>query len=158
MKPLGMPRAALILAACAAFAAPGAQAADISMIGKWEIVEAVPAPWTRPENRAALAAEGKQLLKLVITFAPKSVISKYKLFNCKRRVVYEPNELQVDSLFQGNLPEPNPTAEAVRMGFPRGDIPGVDVHCINAKFTFHFRDADTALININRVIYTLKRQ
>ena len=73
-------------------------------------------------------------------------------------MAYEPVELQVDALFQGNLPEPNPTAVALRMGFPRGDVPSVDVKCINAKFTFHFRDKDTAMINLNRVIYTFKRQ
>ena len=47
---------------------------------------------------------------------------------------------------------------AARLGFPKGDIPGVDVQCINAKFTFHFRDRNTALLNIDRVIYTFKRQ
>jgi hypothetical protein len=73
-------------------------------------------------------------------------------------VIYEANSLEVDALFQGNLPEPNPAAAAARMGFPRSDIPGVDVRCINQTFTFHFRDASTALININNVIYTLKRR
>jgi hypothetical protein len=44
------------------------------------------------------------------------------------------------------------------MGFPRGEVPGVDVKCINATFTFHFRDPDTTMINLNQVVYTLKRQ
>ena len=133
-----------LLAFIGIVAAPaGAAAADISILGKWEIVEAAPGPWTRPEHRAALVAEGKHLLNLVITFTPAAVISKFKLFNCKRRVVYEPNALEVDALFQGNLPEPNPAAAAAQMGFPKGDIPGIDVKCINAQFTFHFRDPDT---------------
>jgi hypothetical protein len=153
-------RAAPALAAfvCLVASAPGAPAADPSILGKWEIVEAAPAPWTRPENHAALAAEGKGLMHLVITFTPKAVISKFKLFNCKRRVTYESVDLPVDTLFQGNLPEPNPAAAAARMGFPKGDIPSVDVKCINAKFTFHLRDPNTAMFNLNRVIYTLKRQ
>ena len=156
MRSIGL---SAILAFIGIIAAPaGAEAADISILGKWQIVEAAPGPWTRPEHRAALAAEGKHLLNLVITFTPATVISKLKLFNCKRRVVYEPNALEADALFQGNLPEPNPTAAAARLGFPRGEIPGVDVKCINAQFTFHFRDPDTTLINIDRVIYTLKRQ
>jgi hypothetical protein len=137
---------------------PSAAPAANSILGKWEIVEAAPAPWSNPDDRAALVAEGKGLLHLVITFAPGAVTSKFKLFNCKRRVAYEEVELPVDTLFQGNLPEPNPGAVAARMGFPKGDIPSVDVFCINAKFTFHFRDPDTALFNLNRVIYTLKRQ
>ncbi|MEX2034679.1 MAG: hypothetical protein WEA28_05760 [Xanthobacteraceae bacterium] len=153
-------RAALALVAFVwlVASAPGAPAADPSIIGSWKIVEAVPAPWSRPENHAALAGEGKGLMHLVITFTPKAVNSKFKLFSCKRRVTYEPVDLQIDALFQGNLPEPNPAAVAARMGFPKGDIASVDVRCINAKFTFHFRDPDTAMFNLNRVVYTLKRQ
>ena len=50
------------------------------------------------------------------------------------------------------------SASAARLGFPKGDIPGVDVRCLKALYTFHFRDANTALINFDRVIYTFKRQ
>ena len=84
--------------------------------------------------------------------------SKLKPFVCKSKVLYESNTIEVDALFQGNLPEPNPAAAAVRLGFPKGDIPSVDVRCLKALQTFHFRDLDTALINLDRVIYTLKRQ
>lgn len=133
-------------------------AADVSMIGKWQIVEAVPAPWAPPDQQAALTAQGKQLLKTEVTFAPSSVISKFKPFNCKSKVLYEPNSIEVDALFQGNLPEPNPAAAAARLGFPKGDIPSVDVRCLKAQYTFHFRDPNTALINLDRVIYTFKRQ
>ena len=98
------------------------------------------------------------MLKTEVTFAPGSVVSKFKPFSCKSKVRYEANSIEADALFQGNLPEPNPTAAAARLGFPKGDIPGVDVRCLKALHTFHFRDADTALISINRVIYTFKRQ
>jgi hypothetical protein len=146
------------LAVGAAFAVTAAGAADMSMIGKWQIVEAVPAPWAPAEQQEALAAQGKHLLKTEVTFAPASVISKFKPFDCKSKVLYEPNSIEVDALFQGNLPEPNPAAAAARLGFPRGDIPGVDVRCLKAQYTFHFRDPNTALINLDRVIYTFKRQ
>ena len=119
---------------------PDARASNISIIGKWQIVEAVPAPWSKPEDQAVLAAEGKRMLKTEVTFAPGSVTSKFKPFNCKSKVLYEANSIEVDALFQGNLPEPNPAAAAVRLGFPRGDIPGVDVRCLKALHTFHFRD------------------
>jgi hypothetical protein len=144
---------ALVISLMCAAAAPGA-----AIIGTWAIVEAAPAPWTAPEQRKALEAEGKRMLNTEVTFASGSVTSTFKPFNCKRRVIYEDNSIAVDALFQGNLPEPNPTAEAVRLGFPRNDIPGVDVRCLKAFWTFHFRDPNTALININRVIYTLKRR
>ena len=133
-------------------------AAEVSIIGKWQIVGAVVAPWAPPSDQAALAAEGKNMLKTEVTFAAGSVISKFKPFNCKSKVLYEANSIETDALFQGNLPEPNPTAAAARLGFPRGDIPSVDVRCLKAQHTFHFRDANTALISINRVIYTFKRK
>ena len=147
-----------IALAALAVASVQTAAAEISIIGKWQIVEAVPAPWSKPEEQAELAAEGKRMLKTEVTFAPGSVTSKFKPFNCKSKVLYEANSIEVDALFQGNLPEPNPAAAAMRLGFPRGDIPGVDVRCLKALHTFHFRDPNTALINMNRVIYTFKRQ
>jgi hypothetical protein len=139
-------------------AAAQTAAAEVSIIGKWQIVEAVPAPWTPVDQQAALTAQGKHLLKTEVTFAAGSVTSKFKPFNCKSKVLYEPNAIEVDALFQGNLPEPNPAVAAARLGFPRGDIPGVDVRCLKAQYTFHFRDPNTALINLDRVIYTFKRQ
>ena len=153
-------RARTFAAALAALAAAVLQtaAADVSIIGKWRIDEAVVAPWAPPDEQAALAAEGKRMLKTEVTFGPGSVTSKFKPFNCKSKVLYEANSIEADALFQGNLPEPNPTAAAARLGFAKGDIPGVDVRCLKAQHTFHFLDPNTALISINRVIYTFRRQ
>jgi len=150
-------RAALALAALVVFA-PTAPAAGFSILGTWQIVEAVPAPWVKLEEQAALVAAGRRLLNTEVTFAPGSVKSKFKPLDCKSKVLYETNSIEVDALFQGNLPEPNPAAAAARLGFPKGDIPGVDVRCLKALYTFHFRDPNTALINLDRVIYTFKRQ
>ena len=94
------------------------------------IVERFPAPWAAPDDLAALTAEAKRMLKTEVTFAPGSVVSKFKPFSCKSKVRYEANSIEADALFQGNLPEPNPTAAAARLGFPKGDIPGVDVRCL----------------------------
>jgi hypothetical protein len=138
--------------------APAALAADASILGTWRIVDAVPAPWSPPAAQAALAASGKRMLNTEVIFAPGSVKSKFKPFDCKSKVIYTANSIEVDALFQGNLPEPNPAAAAARLGFPKGDIAGVDVRCLKALYTFHFRDPNTALINLERVIYTLKRQ
>ena len=157
MKHFNACRAALACAALLTFAT-AASAADVSMLGKWQIVDAVAAPWSPPREQASLTAVGKRMLNLDVTFAPGSVTSKFKPLNCKRRVIYETNSIEVDALFQGNLPEPNPAAAAARLGFPKGDIPGIDVNCIEGRFTFHLRDPNTALINVDRVIYTLKRQ
>jgi hypothetical protein len=156
MKHLNACRAALACAALLA-CAPCAPAADVSILGTWQIAEATPAPWSRPQEQAALAAAGKRLLSTEVTFAAGSVKSKFKPFDCKYKVLYETNSIEIDALFQGNLPEPNPAAAAARLGFPKRDIPSVDVRCLKALHTFHFRDPNTALINIDRVIYTLKR-
>jgi hypothetical protein len=150
-------RAALAFAALVVFA-PDAPAAGVSILGTWQIVEAVPAPWVKPEEQAALAAAGRRMINTEVTFAPGSVKSKFKPFDCKSKVLYDTNSIEVDALFQGNLPEPNPATAAARLGFPKGDIPGVDVRCLKALYTFHFRDPNTALINLDRVIYTFKRR
>ena len=157
MKHLNVCHTLLVCAALAVWA-PDAMAANESILGNWQIVEAVAAPWSRPQEQAALAAASKRLLNTVVTFAPSSVKSKFKPFDCKSKVIYTPNSIEVDALFQGNLPEPNPAAAATRLGFPKGDIPSVDVRCPKALHTFHFRDPNTALISLDRVIYTLKRQ
>jgi len=104
-------RAALMLAALVMFA-PNALAAGASILGTWQIVEAVPAPWVKPEEQAALAAAGRRMLNTEVTFAPGSVKSKFKPFDCKSKVLYATNSIEVDALFQGNLPEPNPSAAA----------------------------------------------
>ena len=145
------------LTAMALFAAlPGASAQEHSLLGTWEIVEAQPAPWTDEGQRASLAAEGKRLLKQVITFAPNEVISRHKALAC-RRAQYEPTDYEADAIFQGNLPEPNPTAHAVRLGFKKGENPGVDLKCTSGAYSYHFRDRNTVLTAFNNVVYTLKR-
>ena len=136
--------------------APG-HAQQQPLIGTWEIVEAQPAPWTPENQHASLTAEGKRLLKQIITFAPNEVISKHKALAC-RRAQYEPTDYEADAMFQGNLPEPNPTAAAIRLGFKKGEVPGVDLKCTSGAYSYHFRDRNTALTARSNVIYMLKRQ
>lgn len=134
----------------------GAAAQVNSLIGTWEIVEAQPAPWTEEGQRPALAAEGKRLVKQVITFAPREVVSRHKALACKR-AEYEPTDYEADAIFQGNLPEPNPTAAALRLGFKKGEIPGVDLKRSSGLYSYHFRDRNTVLTAFSNVIYTLRR-
>jgi len=136
--------------------APG-HAQQQPLIGTWEIVEAQPAPWTPENQHASLTAEGKRLLKQIITFAPNEVISKHKALAC-RRAQYEPTDYEADAMFQGNLPEPNPTAAAIRLGFKKGEVPGVDLKCTSGAYAYHFRDRNTVLTARSNVIYMLKRQ
>jgi len=136
--------------------APG-HAQQQPLIGTWEIVEAQPAPWTPENQHASLTAEGKRLLKQISTFAPNEVISKHKALAC-RRAQYEPTDYEADAMFQGNLPEPNPTAAAIRLGFKKGEVPGVDLKCTSGAYSYHFRDRNTVLTARSNVIYMLKRQ
>jgi hypothetical protein len=147
----------LAIALTALTIASASGAPSVSIIGEWEIVEATPGPWTTAEERPRLTSAGKYLLNTAISFKPKEVTSKQKMFACKR-VIYEPNSLEHDALFQGNLPEPNPAAAAARLGFQKGDVAGVDVNCVKQKYVFHFLDRDTAMTTINNVIYKLKRR
>ena len=148
--------ARLALAASVLLACAPSRAQERSLLGTWEIVEAQPAPWTEESKRAALAAEGKRLVKQSITFAPKEVVSRHKALAC-RRAQYEPTDYEADAIFQGNLPEPNPTAAALRLGFKKGAIPGVDLKCSSGQYSYHFHDRNTALTAFSNVIYTLKR-
>ena len=125
-----LPRGARLRRACLIRA--GRRLPALSILGTWQIVEAVPRHWSKPGEGAALAAAGKRMLNPEVTFAPGSVTSKFKPLDCKSRVIYDANSVQVDALFDGNLPEPNPAAAAGRLGFPKGDIPGVDVRCLKA--------------------------
>jgi hypothetical protein len=127
------------------------------LLGKWEVVEAAPAPWSAEKERPALAAEGQRLLKMQITFTPAAVIARHKTLACTE-AEYEETQYSADALFQGSLLEPNQDAAAISLGFPRGDVPGVDVTCSTGSFSYHFRDKGTALLGFNNVIYTLKRR
>ena len=139
-------------------AAPAAAFAQQNvLLGTWEIVDAQPAPWAEQSQHASLAAAGKRLIKQAITFAPREVTSRNKSLSC-RRAQYEPTAYEADAIFQGNLPEPNPTAAALRLGFKKGEIPGVDVKCTTGVYSYHFHDRDTALTARSNVVYTLKRQ
>jgi hypothetical protein len=148
---------AFAVAALAALAPAGASAQSNALLGTWEIVDAQPAPWTEESQRASLAASGQRLIRQVVTFAPKEVTSRHKPLACKR-AQYETTDYEADAIFQGNLPEPNPTAAALRLGFKKGEIPGVDLRCTSGLYSYHFRDRDTALTALSNVIYTLKRQ
>ena len=138
-------------------ASHGTNAHGNPLLGSWEIVGAQAAPWADEGRHEALTAAGKRLINQVITFAPREVTSKNKLLACKR-AEYETTSHETDAIFQGNLPEPNPTAVALRFGFKKGEVPGVDLKCRTGAYSYHFRDRNTALTARGNVIYTLRRR
>ena len=62
-----------LASAFAALSIGPALTAGISILGTWKIVEAVPAPWSAPEEKNALATAGKRMLNTEVTFAAGSV-------------------------------------------------------------------------------------
>jgi hypothetical protein len=150
-------RASMVVVLLACVAVPAqSRAAENRLMGTWEIVDAAAAPWTMQDQRPALTARGKKLLKLHITFAANAVSAKHGVFNCKK-ARYETASYPADAVFQAALPEPQ-TKHAKDLGLPAGEVPSVDVNCSTGLFSYHFLNKDTALLGYDNVIYTLKRQ
>jgi hypothetical protein len=138
-------------------ASSDAAAADNSLFGTWQITDAVAAPWVHDPKPKVQSAETRKLLNMQITFAAKAMKSKYPTLNCSD-ASFEVSDDPPDVLFQGSLLEPNQDSVARSLGFPRGDVPSVNVSCSSGDFPFHFRDKDTVLFALNNMIYTLKRR
>jgi hypothetical protein len=143
------------IAALMVFISPGALGADNPLLGRWQVTEAAVAPWAT-DKRAAPSSEARRLINMQIAFSAKGMKSGYATLNCSD-ASFEVRSDPPDVLFQAGLPEPNQAQIAESMGFPRGDVPGVEVSCSAGEFPFHFRDADTVMFALNDVIYTLKR-
>jgi hypothetical protein len=152
-----LPRLLLLALLALALAPLRGLAAEVALLGTWEIAEAAPAPWTTEKDRPALAAEGRRLVNVEIAFRPREVAAKGKALACKNPR-YEATDYSPDALFRGALPEPQQDRMAKELGLPRGDVPGVDVTCAAGAFSYHFRDKDTALMALDDVIYTLRRR
>jgi hypothetical protein len=128
------------------------------LLGRWRIETAAVAPWVKPEKIHELVKEEnvRRYVKQPITFEAAAVKSRDPIFACKG-ATYEPTRIPPEGLFQGNLPSPQgQIAHALEL--PDGNTPGVDVVCPNSRFSYHFRDKDTALFALDNVIYTLKRR
>ena len=131
-------------------------AAENALFGKWQITEAMVAPWSKQKSKGQ-SAETRKLLNMEVTFAAKTMKSNYPTLNCSN-AAFEMRSDPPDVLFQGSLAEPNQARVAESMGLPHGEVPGVEVTCSSGDFPFHFRDKDTALFALNDVIYTIKRK
>jgi hypothetical protein len=129
-----------------------------TLLGRWQIEAAAVAPWVAPDKIATTIKETevRRFVKQRITFEADSVKSRDPVFACKG-ATYEPTRIPPEGLFQGGLPAPQGQI-ARALGLPDGPSPGIDVACPNSRFSYHFRDKDTALFALDNVIYTLKRR
>jgi hypothetical protein len=149
-------QASLFAVAISLFACTAATAQ--TLLGRWQIAAAAVAPWVAPDkiHTTVKETEVRRFVKQRLTFEADSVKSRDPIFACKG-ATYEPTRIPPEGLFQGGLPAPQ--GEVARaLGLPDGPSPGVDVACPNSRFSYHFRDKDTALFALDNVIYTLKRR
>jgi hypothetical protein len=132
-------------------------AAAQTLLGQWQIAAAGVAPWIAPDKIHTIKeSDVRRYVKQRVTFAVDEVKSRDPLLACKG-ARYEPTRIPPAGLFQGNLPEPKGQT-ARTLGLADGITPGMDVACPNGRFSYHFRDKDTALFALDNVIYTLKRR
>lgn len=118
--------------------------------GPWRVTMGRAAPWLpvvqKADTRAWLGEE--------VRFSARALRGPGALSCVDAR--YEEVTLPVEGLFQGNLPAPAATA-AERLGVGQSPLPGVRVNCDRGSFDFHRVDADTLLVAVDNVIWTLGR-
>ncbi len=149
------PAGLLLLASVVLAGVPGAVAADQTLLGAWEITGGVMAPWVSKQSDEE-KQEMATLKGQTITFKAHEIIAK-SVLGCTE-AGYEVTHYPAEALFQGSLPEGRQAEVAASLGLPAGEVPGMDVACSTGLFSYHFKDAATAMFALDNVIYTLKRK
>jgi hypothetical protein len=151
----------LLLASAMCLIASAARADDAApILGKWVISDYRLAPWSRAQDAARLKADAKKLLKLQVTYTPKTVIAKDRAIACTD-AHYEKSSFPYDEIFQGALGElyPEHRAKAVKdLGLPPEPVAGIELGCSTGEYSYHFRNPDTVMFALSDVIYILTRQ
>lgn len=151
--------AAAALLALEAFAAdnPSPGLSPGPFLGRWNVIDAEPAPWVDPKDASTTPDFDKTLSRMTIVFAPTSIEAP-RPFGCKK-VMYELQTTEPEGLFEGGLK--NPKADAAKLGFKDQKIPSLSEGCVSpqADFDMDFAmvDPDTIVFALNNVIYRLKR-
>lgn len=118
--------------------------------GPWRVTLATPAPWLGgagvTDTRAWLGAE--------LRFDAEAVAGPGVLSCGGAR--YEALRSPAEGLFQGGLPAPAVKA-AERLGIAAGPVEGLRLTCDTGVFDFHRVDADTLLVGVDNVVWTLDR-
>lgn len=144
---IGLSRTLAALAALCAGVAARADAPGLE--GEWRIAAATPAPWSQAPAVLDRAAIGRRVRVGGGSIAGGDWIS------CGGARL-EATAFPADALFQGNLPAPAATA-ARDLGFAMLPAPGVSLGCDSGLYEFHFADAESVLVALDNVIWTLSR-
>jgi hypothetical protein len=122
-----------------------------TILGRWRIVRASIAPWTR---RAKIVSSNVRWIGREIRFDASRVTGPGVL-RCDR-ATYTPTHLDAEGLFQGSLPSPAKDA-AARLGLVDTPVEGVSLRCSTGLFELHRPDPNTMLLALDDMIYTLDR-
>lgn len=125
--------------------------ADTSLHGVWRVSRGVIAPWV-PEGDKSW--DTKSWVGQTIRFEATRVAGPESL-KCSD-AHYEATSFPADALFQGGLKEPSKTA-AQNLGFMKFPVAGTSLNCEAGLYEFHRADANTEMVAINNVIWTLDR-
>lgn len=118
--------------------------------GAWRFTLGTPGPWLA----AGAAADPRAWLGAALRFDPQAVHGPGVLAcgGARYEVVHPPPE----GLFQGGLPAPA-ARSAERLGISGGEVETLRLTCDSGVFDFHRVDADTLLIGLDNVVWTLSR-
>jgi hypothetical protein len=127
-----------------------------TFMGKYKVTEAIIAPWWDKKGDKPVT----YLKDAEIEFTAKSTFGP-GITQCEE-AIYEVRTAPVESLFQGGLGETaDPWKEAEKLGITAKYLPEMEQSCKSStgdlQLQFAQKDADTLLLGLDNVIYTLKR-
>jgi hypothetical protein len=135
----------------AATKAPARTKTDSSLLGTWRITRGVVAPWVPAANRKL---DTKGLIGQTVRFESTKVTGP-SILTCSAPK-YEATSVPAEGLFQGNLKAPAKDS-AQALGFGKFPVAGTSLNCSTGLFEFHQPDANTQLMALNNVIWTLDK-
>jgi len=121
------------------------------IIGEWRVEHGVAAPWLRDGTQVP---DTKTRVGSTIRFDLDHVVGA-GAFTCAR-ATYETISQAAQGLFQGNLPAPAKQS-AEPLGITKFPVPGTRLNCDSGSYDFHRVDANTLLVGLDNVIWTLTR-
>jgi hypothetical protein len=135
------------------------RAEDPFYLGTWKFDAAVVAPWADPHAKPD-TAEMKALIGKTVVLTPAAITGP-KVFACKGPH-YKVGNFSADMLFQGALGEmhdanksKDPLKLAAALGFSGSSFKTLETGC---EIDWHFVDPNTAEVDLNDYVYTLKKQ
>ncbi len=122
-----------------------------ALIGTWRVVRGQVAPWVAPNEARP---DVREWLGQTVRVTARQV-SGPRLLRCAAPKL-EATRMPPEGLFQGGLPAPAaPAARA--LGFSVPPIAGVRLTCDAGLFEFHQPDAQSMLVAVDNVIWTLDK-